>query len=57
MTSSENDLLALGILLSCCCDAKMWNKLFSNIKFTAADYHDSILFDLKHNLVLMSHKH
>ena len=57
MTSRENDLLALGILLSRCCDAKMWNKLFSSIKFTGADYHDSILFDLKHNLVLISHKH
>ena len=45
---------ALGILLFRCCDAEMWNKLSSSIK--AADYHDSILFDLKHNLVLISHK-
>ena len=29
------------------------NKLFSSIKFTAADYHVSILFDLKLNLVLI----
>ena len=35
----------------------MWNKLFGSIKFTPADYHDLILFDLKHNLVLISHKH